>query len=331
MQLKITMTKRSLIVIAVLVGLAVLLIFFAKQLNGYETVTVSRGKIVQAVYATGEVEPRDWSKVSTQIPGKITKIFVKEGQFVKQGEILAQMDDSVERAKLAEYEARQTYLKIEEERYNKLALLDYASKKQYQKVQSDLSSVTAELDAQNKLVQRMQITAPLDGVVLQKNIEEGESVVLGNILFWVGSLDNLIVNTEIDEEDIPYVSVRQKCLITTDSFPDKSFTGEIGEITPRGDPVDKNFKAKITLPQKTPLLVGMTVEVNIVTNENDNAVLVPNGAINNGKVYLKENGKIVAKNVKAGIHGQTMTEIVDGVKEGDIMLLYPDIYLNKQK
>ena len=116
----------------------------------------------------------------------------------------------------------------------------------------------------------MTIISPIDGMVLRREIEPGEFVKQGDTAFWVGQPKPLRITAEVDEEDIPLVKLKQRALIKSDAFPEQVSEGLISDITPKGDPLNKNFRVRISLPENSPLYVGMTVEVNIIINEVDN-------------------------------------------------------------
>jgi multidrug efflux pump subunit AcrA (membrane-fusion protein) len=90
----------------------------------------------------------------------------------------------------------------------------------------------------------------------------------------------------VDEEDILKVKKGQAALLKSDAIQGKVLEGTVGDITPKGDPVNKNFRVRISLSKDTPLLIGMTVEVNIVTSKSENALVVPVEAVKDGAVWL---------------------------------------------
>jgi len=128
---------------------------------------------------------------------------------------------------------------------------------------------------------------------------------------------------EVDEEDIPLVRRGQATLIKADAFPGQALNGTVEQITPKGDPVNKTYRVRIALPDDTPLLVGMTTEVNIVVIEHKDALLVPATAVRAGQVWVVEAGRAQPKAVRVGIVGDRMTEIVDGLADGARVVAAP--------
>ena len=298
--------------------------------NNYETTSPTRGKAVQAVYANGEIEPVYWAKISTQISGVIDKIYVDEGEKVTKNQPLANVEDSVECSKASELVSRLSYLEKELKRYKELVSSDNASISKYELIKSEYNTVKAQIKTQNIIVDRMQIKSPISGTILKRNIELGEMATINNDIFWVGKLSPLRITANIDEEDMPLIKIGQKALIKADAFPNKNFEGTISDITPKGDPIDKNFRVRVSIEENTLLMIGMTVEINIITKEQENALLLPSSSVINGKAWLAKGTKFIEKTVKTGISNENHIQIIEGLDEKDIILLNPINYLKKK-
>lgn len=314
------MKMKLLITLGLIVGLGGALLWFGLKNGGKETVHPVRSTVVQAVYATGEVEPVHWAKIATQIPGKIEQVMVDEGAVVTQNQPLAKLDDSVECAKASEYLARLGFLEKEKKRYESLAARDVASKRKYDSIVSEYDAMQAQLESQNEQVGRMMMRSPMDGVVLQRDVEPGETVTLTDTLFWVGAPSPLRITAEVDEEDIALVAVGQAVQIKADAFPDAVIDGEVAEITPKGDPVDKDFRVRIRLPEETPLMIGMTVEVNIIVQTIKDALVVPLSSVVDDTVWVKAGRKFRPRTVKTGIANEQQVQVLDGIGESDTIL-----------
>ena len=161
------------------------------------------------------------------------------------------------------------------------------------------------------------ILAPMDGIVLRRDGEIGEIAEAGQILFRVGVPLPLQVVAEVNEEDIPRVALQQTVLFRTDAFPDRQLEGRVREITPMGDVVAKTYRIKVALPDDTPLKPGMSVEANIVTREQPNALLVPAGALQGDAMFVIDGNHLRKREVKIGIRGTRAVEVLSGLKEGE--------------
>ena len=227
--------------------------------------------------------------------------------------------------------ARLQFLDKEVTRYAELSLKDHVSRQSYEKVLSERNSVKAQLETQNALVARMLMTSPLDGTVLRRDIEPGEAAKTDQVIFWVGQLKPLRISAEVDEEDIPLVKSGQKSLIKADAFINKNVIEEVSEITPKGDPVNKNFRVRISLPDDSPLLIGMTVEVNIVTKEEPDSLLIPSSCVIGKKVWVSENGEISERIIKTGIRSEYLIQVLDGLRENEKILAKPEEYISRHR
>jgi RND family efflux transporter MFP subunit len=288
-----------------------------------ETAQPARGPAVHAVYATGVVEPVVWAKVAPLVRGRIVETCKCEGRAVAKGDFLARLDDAELKALLAELSARAEFLRLEVERQRQLVQSRVVSPQAFERATSEYGQSQAAVGAARERLSQLTLRAPIDGIVLRSDGEVGEVVATENVLFWVGKPKPLWVVGEVDEEDIPFVSVGQKVLIKADAFAGRTLAGEVAQITPKGDPINKNFRVRIALPDDTPLLIGMTVEANIVVASRDDALLVPAGAVSAGRVWVVEDGRARSRAVTTGIAGRDRVEIRDGLAGTETIIAEP--------
>jgi RND family efflux transporter MFP subunit len=295
-------------------------------IGGVTSVTAARperGPAVEAVYATGAVEPTFWAKVSSIVIGRIAEIPVKEGDKVKTGDVLMRLDDREAKHKLAEAEAKERFLTQELARMSALAQRDFASQQQFQRTVSDHAQAVAAVAQARQRLADLTLTAPLDGEVLRLDGNVGEVPRTGDVLVWVGQREPMRIEAEVDEEDIPKVQRGQKVLVKADAWPNRVFTARVTSLTPKGDPVSKNYRVRITLDPEQPLQIGMTAEVNIVVRETKDALLVPFSALRGESVFVVEGARVRRRAIKAGIVGTTKVEVLDGLKENDLVVSDP--------
>ena len=287
------------------------------------TAPPARGPAVEAIYATGTVEPERWIKIGPTIPGRIDAIHCVEGDQVTRGKLLVKLEDRSARAKLSELEAMVHFQQQEVDRYGKLLERDIASRQAYERAKSALDQGLASVEAARQAVADTAVTAPIDAIVLRKDGEVGEVVKAGDPICWIGREKPLRITAEIDEEDIPRVAVGQRALIRADAFPNTVFEGQVSEITPQGDPVNKSYRTRIALPEDSPLLVGMTTEVNIVVREEPAALLLPVESLRNGTVWLAVDGVARRRPVTTGVFGDGTVEIRAGLAGNESVIVDP--------
>ncbi len=319
-------TKRRLTTRAILPWLAVLAAAAAiawYMLARPASVTAAhptRGPAIEAVYATGAVEPVYWAKVASTQVGRIAEIRVKEGEPVKAGAVLLRLDDREAKARLAETEARERFLASEVTRMSHLAQRDFASQQQFQKSTSEHAAAVAAANAARQRLEELTLAAPLDGEVLRLDGNVGEVVRSGDALVWVGHCCPMRIEAEVDEEDIPKVVKGQRALVKTDAWPNRVFTAQVSSVTPKGDPVTKVYRVRITLDPDQPLRIGMTAEVNIILYEERNALLVPFTALRGDSLFVVEGGRARQRPVKLGIAGAQRIQIAEGLSEKDLVI-----------
>lgn len=295
-------------------------------MGGVTSVTAARperGPAVEAVYATGAVEPTFWAKVSSTVVGRIAEIPVKEGDKVKAGDVLMRLDDREAKHKLAEAEAKERFLTQEVARMSMLAQRDFASQQQFQRTVSDHAQAVATVAQARQRLADLALTAPLDGEVLRLDGNVGEVPRSGDVVVWIGQREPMRIEAEVDEEDIPKVQRGQKVLVKADAWPNKIFTARVTSLTPKGDPVSKNYRVRITLDPEQPLQIGMTAEVNIVVRETKDALLVPFSALRGESVFVVEGARVRRRPIKAGIVGTAKVEVLDGLKENELVVSDP--------
>lgn len=280
-------------------------------------VAPTRGTAAEIVYATGAVEPVRWAKVASVIRERIMFLCNCEGQAVTRGFVLARLDDKEIRAQLQELHAREDFAKRELARVTELMGRGVSTTQAYERASTDLRSVQALITVQMEKLNNYVISAPMDGVVLRQDGHVGEIAETGQILFRVGVLKPLRVEAEVNEEDVPRITVGQRVLLRTDAFLNQQLTGTLSDITPMGDPVAKTFRIYIALPDDTPLRIGMSLEANVVTREKENALLVPADAVLGNQVYVIDGDRARRRTVEIGIRGTRAVEILSGLTEGE--------------
>jgi RND family efflux transporter MFP subunit len=276
-----------------------------------------RGTAVEIVYATGAVEPVRWAKVASLIRNRIVDVCHCEGKAVAKGHVLVRLDDRELRAQLQELKAREEFAKRELSRVTELMDRGVASTQAFERISTDLRQIQALISVHMEKLNDYTIVAPMEGVVLRRDGEIGELAEPGQVLFRVGVPKPLWVVAEVNEEDIPRVAVGQPVLLRTDAFAGRRLEGKVHEITPMGDAVARTYRIRIALPEDTPLIVGMSVEANVVTRQKDGALLIPADAVQGSRVLVVDGNRVRRRQVEVGIRGARTVEVVSGLGEGE--------------
>jgi RND family efflux transporter MFP subunit len=292
-----------------------------------QTVTVVkpvRGPAIQAVYATGTVEASITIRVAPQVAGRLFELLADEGQAVKAGDVLARLDDSDVRATVSELEAREGFATQQFGRVSILMEKGWAARERFDQARTEMDAARQAHRRARELLRFLQLKTPADGTIIRRDGEVGDFIPVNQPVFYLAKAGvPLRITADVDEEDIPLVRVGQKVLIRSDAFPSRVFTGEVNEITPKGDPVARNFRVRIELPADTALLIGMTAETNIVTAEKQDALMIPASAAVGGSVWVVRGGRLESVPVRIGIKGRERIEAVSGLSEDDLAVAQP--------
>ncbi len=286
------------------VGVAVYFIFFSENKNSVVVVSAqpaTMGSIANVVTATGTIEPIQQVEVGTQVSGEVKKVYVDYNSQVKAGQLIAELDKSNLKVSVSEaqisYEKalnELNYIKKNYERQKSLyadkliseADFDEISYK-YNNAKSSLTQSKASLDKAKTNLGYADIYSPVDGVVLSKSIEEGQTVAASfntPTLFTIAQdLTKMQVEADIDEADIGQIKVGQRVTFTVDAFQNDVFNGKVVQV--RLDPkVTSNVVTyTVIIEADNPdlkLMPGLTATVSIYTLEISNVLTIPESALN---------------------------------------------------
>lgn len=279
-----------------------------------------RGPAVEAIYATGTVEPSVMVPVSPRSPARLMQLFADEGMRVTKDQVLAQMEDADLQNVVEEAQANLALAEKEYNRRSALAKRDAAPKDVVDQALGTLDAARAKLAQAQANLSYMKLLSPEDGLVIRRDGEVGELITANQPVFYLSCCKGLRISAEVDEEDIAQVTTDQKVLISADAFPGKVFEGKVDSITPKGDPVARSYRVRINLPTDTLLMIGMTAESNIVLREEKNALLLPASALHESKVRVLRDGKLQQQAVKTGAVTPKLIEILEGVTDADIVM-----------
>ncbi len=282
-----------------------------------------RGPAVQAVYATGTVEPSVMIPIAPRSMARLAELKVDEGGIVKKGELLAHLEnDDLQRA-IEVARAEERYAKSQFDRQAQLVERGVAARNAYDRARADWEKATALRERAESEAGYLDLVAPADGTIIRRDGEIGQVIGPDKAIFWMSCCAPLRVSAEVDEEDIAQVRPGQEVLIRADAFPGQIFRGTVRSITPKGDPVARTYRVRIALPEDTPLMIGMTAETNIELRKADNALLVPAGAVQQDTVWRVLDGKLEKQKVTVGAKDAREVEILSGLGDTDRIVASP--------
>jgi RND family efflux transporter MFP subunit len=288
-----------------------------------DVVQARTGPAIEAVYASGTVEAGVMLPIAPRNSGRIEHIRVGEGDVVAAGQVLVQLDDQDLADNEAELSARAEQAQLLARRNQDLFQQGFLSAAERDRSQTEATAAQAALRRSRAQRAFLQLRAPAVGTILRRDAEPGQFVNMGQTLLVLACCAPLRISAEVDEEDINRVAVGQTVWLRADALPGQTLQGRVQEITPKGDPVSRSYRVRISLLKPEQLKVGMTVEANIVIRQVAKTVLVPSAAVQAGQVWVLRQEKIQAQAVRTGISTAEQTEILSGLAAGDAVITSP--------
>jgi RND family efflux transporter MFP subunit len=289
-----------------------------------DVVHAHRGLAIEAVYATGTVEPTIMLPIAARITARLAELDVDEGERVRAGQQLARLEDTDLASNLAQLRSQEAFAHAEYRRYAALLPRGVIARTQYDKARSDWQSARSAADRAAAELRYARLLAPTAGTVIRRDGEIGQLMTPGSPVFWLAVDSPPRVTADVDEEDIARVLPGQAVLIRADAFPGQVFQGRVHGITPKGDPTGRSYRVRIAIDGGTPLRVGMTAELNIIVRRHADALLLPDGALVGGdRVWVVRDGRLQSRRVGTGIRGERQVEITAGLSADDAVVAMP--------
>lgn len=351
------------IAVVVIVIVAIAFLFLSgkkdKATLQFDTAKVETGTITKSITATGTIEPVTSVTVGTQVSGIVSKLYVDYNSVVKKGQVIAELDKTnliselnTAKANLASAESTMRYEQANFNRYKTLYKKGLVSADDYDNALLNYNKAKESVASSREMVAKAQtnlgyatITSPIDGVVLSKSVEEGQTVAASfntPELFTIAKdLTNMQVVADVDEADIGDVKAGERVTFTVDTYPDDTFQGTVTQVRQEATTTNNvvTYEVVISAPNADlKLKPGLTANVTIFTLEKTGVTNVLSKALRftptketvNGakiidckgknKVWTKEGNVFRAHAVTLGITDGTRTEILSGVSKGTVVV-----------
>lgn len=321
-----------------------------------ETETVKQADINTSITATGTIEPVTKVEVGTQVSGIIDRLYVDYNSEVRKGQLIAELDRtnlqarlSSAQAQLASAKSDYEYQKLNLSRMQRLYEKKYISDDEYESARLQFVKSESTYKAQQLAVNEAKtnlgyayIYSPIDGVILSREVEEGQTVAAAMTtptLFTIAQdLTNMRVIADVDEADIGQVRTGQRVTFTVDAFPNDEFSGAVTQVRRSATTTSNVVTYEVVISAPNPdlkLMPGLTANVTIFTLEMKNVIAVSNKALHftpnqlilgdrytiqdcsgHQKVWIREGDILRAIPVKTGESNGVLTKITDGLKAG---------------
>lgn len=346
--------KKKIIIIASAIVLLVIIIIANVKKGGGVSVEVSRverGEIEELISAPGEIRAKEERKINAEVTAEVVKLLVEEGDWVSKGQILVKLDSTEQfaayqralanvGAQRADLEFKKEQLRRKKELYEKGLI----SRENFENIATEvelassiLENARTELGRAKRSLERTTIRSPIPGTVMDINKEEGEVVVAGtinnpgSIILTVSDLEEMEMVADINESQIPLISIKNTARITVDAFTDTTFIGIVyyKASMPKetSSTAAVEFEVKISIPHHPGMLPGMSANCEIITAKKDNVLHIPLQALvtkdKKSGVYKIEEVETKFVEVKTGITEGMRVEIKEGLEENDLIVSGP--------
>jgi HlyD family secretion protein len=344
--------------------------FFKKRDSRIELISepISRGQVADVISATGTLKALNTVDVGTQVSGVIDEIYTDYNKPVKKGQLLSKLDTrtlvanvadanaALQKAKLQSSQAATVY-----ERSKKLFEQNLVSQEEFDRTKFEFESAQLNVETAKTALERAQvnlgyatIVSPVEGIVISKNIEKGQTVAAAfttPVLFTIAAdLKEMIIEADIDEADIGKVKVDQDAEFFVDAFPNEYFKGKVKQIRLQPKTIQNVVNYTVVISVANPdmkLFPGMTANLVIVAQKRTNVLLVPGSALNyslpnelpsgyklfdttgydeneisnRARIWiLKKDRSIHARIVETGVSDGAISEITKGASENEIII-----------
>ena len=351
------------------IGVVAVIIIFAlfkctcgkkEEKISFDTAKVQKTNIQTSITATGTIEPVTSVTVGTQVSGIVSHLYVDYNSVVKKGQVIAELDRTnlmselnTAKANLSSAQSSLNYQLSNYNRYKELHDKGLVSADEFESARLQYLQAKEQVNTSKESLQRAQtnlgyatITSPIDGIILSKSVEEGQTVAASfntpELFVIAQDLTNMRVIADIDEADIGGVKEGQRVSFTVDAFPDDHFEGQVTQVRQQATTESNvvTYEVVISAPNNDlKLKPGLTANVTIYTLEKNDVLAVPAKALRfqpneaflqkgetiedcegDHKLWTKEGTVFKAHKVEIGTTNGMMTEIISGIKEGTEVL-----------
>jgi len=305
---------------------------------------VEVGDISRTLTYTGSIEPRREVQIVPDVAGKIARIYVEEGQYVKEGQVLAELDTRAAKLQLEQAKAGLAVAKANfhdaERNWNRIQELyqkGTVSPQQYEKVKLAYEAARAQLQQAQAALHLAEynlevsvMKAPFSGFVTHKGKKEGDVInpMMGGFGGAMGvvtlmDISEVKISLQVPEHEIVDIRKGQRAEVRVDAYPNRVFEGKVTLVNMAADPLSKTFMVQVTVPNPDfALRPGLFARVTIHSLVHRQALLVPSKAVLEGDiVFVAQGDKAVERRVRTGIRQGDKVEILEGLQQGERVIV----------
>ena len=330
------------ILLALLVAFLIYNKFFSKRAKQHSVATAGKGKrkngpvsvnimvvkdttVRNQIDITGTIDANEKVNLISQTAGNITGIYFAEGSHVKKGQLLVKVYNQDLQASLQQYQAQMVLARDVNNRNKILLEKGAVSKEEYETSLSSLNSLQAQADVIRAQISRTEIRAPFSGVIGLRNVSPGGYLSPATPIATLVNIDPAKVTFSVPERYLPLIGTGSKVTFTVESSRDQ-FNATVYAIEPALDPNSRTITVRAKAPNaKNILTAGAFAKINLTLDQIPKTIMVPTECVipdlKSSKVYIYKKGIAVAKDVKTDLRTETKIQIIEGLKQGDSVVV----------
>lgn len=315
-----------------------------------DTSKAALGKIKSTLFLEGKVDLKEQRDIRSKVIGEIKSVKVSIGQKVTKGQVLVYIDtsDLVNQKEQAEEQLNLAKEKRNQVRNAPVIPGQGSNSSAVKAADIEVKSAQSAIDKIKRQIEEATIKSPVDGIVLYNNAQIGMNTSPENTLMTIGNINDLMIKAQVTEMDYLKIKKGQRVKITGEAF-SQEYEGQVVSIAQVPTPganinglevggskqTETSYQVDIKIVSKNSALKpGFTTSLEVVTENKSKALVVPNEAVvekdEKSVVYVVKQGKVKIAEVKIGIEGDDKTEIIKGIKAGDVVILNPDENILKE-
>ncbi len=296
-----------------------------------EVAKVESVTLVDETQAVGSLRSRQGVMLRPEVGGRVKQIFFNDGQRVRQGQVMVQFDDQLQRAQVAQAKAELSIAEANHKRNQELVAQNFISQRAIDESGAALEVSRAKLSLAEATLQRLKVLAPFDGIAGLKQINVGDYLKDGADMVNVEDIDAVLLDFRLPERFQAKIRAGQKAQLTVDALPGRPFTAIVQAVDPLIEANGRSVGVRGCIDNRQQQLrPGMFARVNAVFGTRENALVIPEEAIipQGGRTFVV---KVVAGDkpdvlvservaVKVGLRQPGKVEILEGLSAGDTVV-----------
>ncbi len=290
---------------------------------------VERMSLEDDAQAVGSLRSRQGVMLRPEVSGRIASLEFSDGQRVRRGQLLVQLDDTLQQAQLKQAEAQASIARTNLQRNRELVAQNFVSQSAVDQSAAALEVAEAQVALSKAQLARMRIVAPFDGMAGIRNVNLGDYVKDGADLVSIEDLSQVLVDFRLPERFVAQVKPGQTVEVSLDALPGRSFTGRIDALDSVIDANGRSLLVRARLDNPGGVLKsGLFARTRIVFSKRENAMVVPEEALvpMGGKQYIYKvvegpNGKVASRiEARIGLRLPGKVEVLEGLSAGDLVV-----------